>query len=237
MVNDGSMFIWDNIWLWSVTSLALYSLTSWYIRRIEFAYRTAFHAPLPPRSQEWLSFLTTLACVSGLAYLSRDRLVASALPSWALCAAALRGVWRIDRICLLIPDRLQILGVVSGFLFLMVQVLSGESLKELLLQLSFAWGVVLLLWLLSAAYFKLRGVVGIGMGDIKLLAWLSLLVQTRIVDVIFIAIIIGVSQLILTSIVKSFQKKSLTLPLGTQAFAFGPAIVLAVVLREWAHYA
>ena len=81
-------------------------------------------------------------------------------------------------------------------------------------------------------YQKIRGRIGIGLGDIKLLAWLSLFAGTNIVDVITYSVAIGICFLLLKSTWSSIRARKLTLPVASQAFAFGPAIVagFAIVL-------
>jgi hypothetical protein len=157
---------------------------------------------------------------------SRNRYVALTWPAFAGAVATLTCVWRVDRDLLLIPDRSQIIGAVSALLFLIVQIISGEPRGELFIHVGFGLALVALLWAMSVIYYRLRGQVGFGLGDVKLLAWMCVFLGQRTVDVIMLSIGIGLIQILISSFL-SKRDEGFKLPKLTDAFAFGPAIILA----------
>ncbi|MCX6124821.1 MAG: prepilin peptidase, partial [Proteobacteria bacterium] len=169
------------------------------------------------------------------AWQSQSRLTALALPSIGLAGASLRGIWRIDRQCLLIPDRLQALGCAAGLYYFGAFIATGEPWRDQSLELAIAFALVGLMWALSASYLRVRGAVGFGFGDIKLLGWLAFFVGKRMIDLILYSIVIGLVYLLVSTAVKSIKAKRIMLPGSQDAFAFGPAIVLAVIAEALLH--
>jgi hypothetical protein len=161
---------------------------------------------------------------------SMARLPDEVIISYSIAGAVLRSIWIIDRACLLIPDRLQLLGLLSALSFLGIQLYFGAHWDEAFLEIGFAIGQVALLWLLSIAYFKVRKTIGFGLGDIKLLGWIAIFAGQRLTYVIVGAIGLGILTLAVVSIKNSIQNRRLTIPSGTDAFAFGPQIIAALVI-------
>jgi len=227
----------DHIVIWGIISFALYAGLGLYFCRVENFYCRELGISLPSRRDQLIGVVAGGVCFSIIVVLSRQRLVAACLPGFAVATASLTAVWRIDSICLIIPDRVQLAGLTAGGYFLLIQGYSEGGLRELFLKTAAGLLLVGLLWGLSSAYMRLRGSIGLGFGDIKLLAWLSLFVGPAVSDVIMISIGIGILQLVTKSLYKSIRAKQWTLPDSQQAFAFGPCIVLAAVIREIVSYA
>ena len=223
--------------VWSLLSVAVYFACTLFANKVENDYRREFQKP----EITWREALPSLFAGSGalmaMFWLARTRLPFATYLPLALAGASLRGVWRVDRLLLLIPDRFQILGAVAGICYVAVLAWSGEDFKELGFGVAFALLLVGLLWGMSALYYRMRGAIGFGFGDIKLLAWLSFFVERRMIDVILLSIVFGVTSLVLTALVQSLRTKKITLPGAQDTFAFGPFIVLAVIMEELCHYA
>lgn len=227
----------DHFMLWFAVAQLLLIGLSLYVLRIENEYRDEFSLPLATVKSSLLSIVVACSTFSVLAVVSKSSLVALNLVSMAVAAAALRGVWRIDRICLLIPNRLQLMGTLAGLLFLVVQIISGEPGRDVLFEAFFGLMMVSFMWGLSYVYLRLRGSIGFGLGDTKLLAWLALFVGRRMSDVILTAIFLGLLWLLGLAVKKSIKEKRISFPASQEAFAFGPSIVWAAILVEIFHYA
>ena len=226
-----------NFALWLIAALVTAGAASIYTIRIENQYRQEFELEPVDLKASLPSLVMMLGVIVMIAWESQSRLTAIALPAIGLAGASLRGIWRIDRQCLLIPDRLQALGCAAGLYYLGALIATGEPWRDQCLELGFAFALVALMWALSAVYLRMRGAVGFGFGDIKLLGWLSFFVGKRMIDLILYSIMIGLVYLLVSTAVKSIKAKKIMLPGSQDAFAFGPAIVLAVIAEALLHYA
>lgn len=226
----------DNQW-WYGAAFVFYLMALGLSFQAETTYRKIFAMPPITRLNMILPSLTGLIALAALIISSHQQLPTAALACFATACGSLLGVYRIDRLLLIIPDRLQLLGSVAGVFFLIVIAVSGEELNQLGLEVLFALAMVLLLWGLSYLYLRIRGTIGFGLGDIKLLAWLALFTGKRMPDLILIAIGFGLLGLVLSIIKHLIRERELRLPKGQDSFAFGPAIVLAFLTEELIHYA
>jgi prepilin signal peptidase PulO-like enzyme (type II secretory pathway) len=158
-----------------------------------------------------------------------SRVSVAMIPVYALLAASLHAVCRVDLLFHIIPDRFQITGLIStallaGYLIttratpaalVLITILSGLSLP-------------LLLMLGNYLFTKLRSIDGLGFGDVKLLAWLSLISGIYTYRLILFAAVLS----LVWMLPKLVNKK-----LGLQAgFAFGPYIVWGFVLESWLRF-
>jgi leader peptidase (prepilin peptidase)/N-methyltransferase len=91
------------------------------------------------------------------------------LVEWAL-AAALVAVIFIDIDHHIIPNSITLPGVALGLLLALFAPELGTSFRDALLGVLVIGGA---LWALSAGYERLRGQIGLGMGDVKLMAMLG----------------------------------------------------------------
>ena len=153
-------------------------------------------------------------CMLAVAYRANVHL----LPGLALIMAALGGVFVLDREFQVIPDRLHILGS-AGVLWLWIAAgLHGHDLR-IIDKLIYGPGLAAVLYGSAILYEKLRKTSAMGLGDIKLFAWLGLAFGSDIVAIIFLSMIGA----LIWNLPKLFLKKIES----TQAFAFGPFIVAA----------
>ena len=227
----------DNIYIWIPVALFVYIGFSIFSVKIENDYQIKFER----EKTTWKAAIPSIVCflialVTLFAKAKNLQVAASYVP-FAMAFAALRTVWVIDRMVLLIPDRAQVIGATAGMLYVGIQCLSGENKSELFLSLAAGLGMVFLLWLLSVIYFRMRGSIGFGFGDIKLLAWLSLFVGSRMSDLILISIGLGIVNIIISTVFKSVDDKKVKLPALQDSFAFGPSIVLGYLILEFIRYA
>ncbi len=220
--------------------LLIYVLLTRFILRVENDFRRDFDLPEVTIRSGLLSLVlgaTSLACLYLMLMVVHEKLpLASFLP---ICAAAqgLRGTWRVDRKLLVIPDRFQLLGLLSGMSYVLTLILTGEDWQELAANVGIGLALTGLLWLMSAIYFRLRGTVGFGFGDIKLLGWLALFLGHRIAPLVFIAVLVSIAELTFIFLKKSIASKKIILPSGPDTFAFGPSIVLGTMIEMIIHYA
>lgn len=207
--------------------LILYASISYYVFKIENDYRREFELPI--RTLRQIKWSVILGAVGMTIYhcMSNTRIPITAMPFLWVAGASLVGVWRVDCVLLLIPDRYQLIGLVSGIFYVLAMIQSGEEATGLLMEVGFALFLVGLLWLLSIGYEKLRGTVGFGFGDTKLLGWLALFVGKRMPNLIVIAVLVGILTVVAHVIKQGIKEKKWALPRGQDAFAFGPAIVVA----------
>lgn len=215
--------------------LLSFALEPWLIK-VENTYRSDMDLPIITWRTRWPSLMTSSVMLILIGWLAKERLPEIALPTFGLVAASLRGVWRIDGATLLIPDRLHGLGSIAAILYVLALLVTGESWEALCFEIGFALSLVLLLWILSYLYFRIRGGVGFGFGDIKLLTWLSAFAGKRMPELIFIAIALGFVYLIYKTTKTSWSTRKLALPGAQEAFAFGPAIAIAVFIESFFHY-
>lgn len=225
-----------NIGIWIAVTTAVYAALSFYVVRLQNQYSEQFQQTKVSFKQSLPSLIVGGAALIVLCALARNRLSQECFIALAIAAASLRGVYLVDRQLLIIPDRLQLLGLCGGLLYVVFLIRSGEDMKMVLLETGFSLLMVVLLWVLSFIYLKLRQSVGFGMGDIKLLGWLSFFVGKRMADVILMAIACGLIHLFLVAVKNSLKEKKLVLPKGQEAFAFGPSIVIGVVLESMVNY-
>ncbi len=153
-------------------------------------------------------------CMLALAYRSSVHL----LPGLALIMAALGGVFVLDKEFQVIPDRLHLIGSAGVLWLWIVAGLHGHDLR-IVEKLIYGPGLAAVLYASALIYEKLRKTSAMGLGDIKLFAWLGLGFGSEIVAIIFLSMIGA----LIWNLPQLFLKKMQS----TQAFAFGPFIVVA----------
>jgi prepilin signal peptidase PulO-like enzyme (type II secretory pathway) len=171
----------------------------------------------------WLvvAVLSTLLKVAGLP------LDAWSLPPLALMLMSLYGVWALDSRFQVIPDRLQVAGAIGAAgLLATTYAMTGRTWPAVAPALTahLAAGLALPLVLLASnwLYEKLRHREAMGLGDIKLLAWLGLALGPSVYVVFGYA-------LALASAVSVVMLVGRQRRLGS-AFAFGPYIAAGYVV-------
>lgn len=153
-------------------------------------------------------------CMLAIAYSSNVHL----LPGLALIVAALGGVFVLDKEFQVIPDRIHLIGS-AGVLWIWIAAgLHGHDLR-IAEKLIYGPGLAAVLYASALIYEKLRKTSAMGLGDIKLFAWLGLGFGSDIVAIIFLSMIGA----LIWNLPQLFLKKIQS----TQAFAFGPFIVVA----------
>lgn len=102
------------------------------------------------------------------------------LVSRLLLAAALIALFAIDLEHQLLPDRITLPGIVVG---LLLSLWLAPGLRDACLGLLLGGGV---LFALGETYFRLRGIEGMGFGDVKMLAMVGAFLGWKLVIVTFV---------------------------------------------------
>ncbi|KPA09073.1 peptidase A24 [Candidatus Magnetomorum sp. HK-1] len=119
----------------------------------------------------------------------------------------------------IIPNTISLPGIIIGFIASFQ--LPGMSVQESLLGIAFGGGVF---YLIAYIFVKIRGIDGMGMGDVKLLAMLGAFLGLKgVLFIIFISSVIGT----LSGILVMIQSRSFTLQ---QKIPFGPFLSIAAML-------
>lgn len=95
-------------------------------------------------------------------------------------AAALIALFAIDLEHQLLPDRITLPGIVAGLVF---SLFLPPGLRDAVIGVLIGGGV---LWVLSETYFRVRGIEGMGFGDVKMLAMVGAWLGVKMVIVTFI---------------------------------------------------
>ena len=94
--------------------------------------------------------------------------------------AALIALFAIDLEHQLLPDRITLPGIVAGLVF---SLFLPPGLRDAVLGMLIGGGV---LWALAETYFRVRGIEGMGFGDVKMLAMVGAFLGWRGVVVTFV---------------------------------------------------
>lgn len=137
---------------------------------------------------------------------------------WTAVISALYGIVLIDMRYRIIPDRFHLIGT-SGALCIVIGqydevIFATRTIGAILL--------FIVLWFISAIYGHVRKQLGLGLGDIKLFSWLTLVVGPHIISLIMISCLIGGIQIAIFACKHKYLK-------WRQGFAFAPCIGLATV--------
>lgn len=146
------------------------------------------------------------------------------LPGIALMLVAAGGVVIADQRYQIIPDGVQATGAAGALIFLLwATELTGEGK---LLRAAVGTGAALSFFCLAKLYTLVRKREALGLGDIKLLAWLGLAFGAGTIDVLLTSLIAGMVFVI---------PRVFTGRLGRHAhFAFGPYLIFgAAAVALW----
>ena len=215
-----------------ILRLTGFVLGAWLAFSTEIHYRKIHDKPILSKVHWMLSSLVCLICTGLAVSVSRD-FWPPELDLFAYFAGGvILGIYRIDQLTRLIPDRLQIAGFIAGVSHLLGLGYLGEPWSELFASMAVSLGVVGLLWFLSFVYFRMRGHVGFGMGDIKFLGWLSLFMGKHLIDVLMIAVLVSLLVFVVRSSIEAWrQRKLFTIKLN-ETSPFGPSIIWGIVFER-----
>jgi len=119
----------------------------------------------------------------------------------------------------IIPNIISLPGIIFGFIASFL--LPGVSIQDSLLGIAFGGGVF---YLVAYLFVKIRGIDGMGMGDVKLLAMLGAFLGLKgVLFIIFVSSVIGT----LSGVLVMIQSRSFTLQ---QKIPFGPFLSIAAML-------
>ncbi len=153
-------------------------------------------------------------------------------PVTAGVAALFCAIGRVDRLSHLILNRFQWLGWGLGACFFFLRAGPWRlRFADLLLD----WLCVWALWGLGLLYQKMRGRIGLGLGDIKLLLWLSLLTQGSIAKTLIGSLLLGGLWLCLNILHDRWKKGVWQMPRIDEGFAFAPMLLAATFLDGMIH--
>jgi leader peptidase (prepilin peptidase)/N-methyltransferase len=173
--------------------------------------------------------LTTCALFSMCCFYFSSPLLAA---GWALLCFLLLGLAVMDAETLLLPDLFTLPGLAAGVLFAGLRPgldngawTYAQTLRAAGLSLLAAAAAAATLLLIAATYWLLRRRMGMGLGDVKLLAmlgaWLGLPLTAL---TLFLAVIVGALYGLGTIL---FRRKKNTTPLGQLAVPFGTMLSIA----------
>lgn len=144
------------------------------------------------------------------------------VPLLALMLVAAYGVFRADLSFKIIPDRFQVLGLLSaiGFMFSV----HGFSQSEIVAaRLGLAAALTAALWLLTKIFERCRQTEGMGMGDIKLLGWFAIFLGAQVGVVIVVGSVLA--------LVVHLPRRLLFRRPTDAPFAFAPFLVVAFLIE------
>ena len=104
---------------------------------------------------------------------------------------------------------------------LMTHYMTGHSVAWLMIMINLFF--VIFLFLTGLLYEKIRGLEGLGMGDIKLLIWMSVVLS----DYFVYGFLIGILGALCIQLLIAIMKRKSTLG---NAFALGPYLVFGMVI-------
>lgn len=168
-----------------------------------------------------LSVLASLLLVRALTYTGPAELA----PFVALMVVAMAGVLAADTRFQVIPDRFQVAGALGAVGFAYVNAKVPDL--QLLWHVAAAGVVSGLLLALNWIYEKLRGQLALGLGDIKMIAWLSLAFGPDVLLVLTYSLLVA---LLVMLPLLAFRVRRMH-----SVFAFGPFLVIGAALRLAEH--
>ena len=146
------------------------------------------------------------------------------------CAAMLTIFW-IDLDHMIIPDIISLSGIVLGIAATASSYLPGMNWKLSLLGLSLG---VVALYVPAVVYEKLRGIEGLGGGDVKLLAMIGAF--TGPYGVVFVLFSASLAGSIGAVISMSFKRIESTTPIPFGPFLTAAAVCYVFIGREIVNY-
>lgn len=209
------------LWCVVISMLALVIYFFWYVPRVCALYgKMYFDASSEQRPKNIAAPVS--GAIASLILMIWFLAVPARFSNFTMCGiigmgAALYGALILDRAWRVIPDRFQLLGLLSASLS---QVGPGGG-SALVPRLLLAGGLVMALLLLGTIYKLVCTRAVMGNGDIKLLGWIAVAFGIRVLHIIVYAG--GVMVLWILLRLWLWRKWS-------NDFAFGPAIALGVAL-------
>lgn len=203
-----------------LAELVTYVALSRWVPRVVAYYGKTYFDNLDAKPGRWWWFFGCMpAClfvgVAAFAY------PPEALPFVALMVTALAGLTLADAKFQVIPDRFQIVGALGAVGFAATSV-SGP-LAPKLFSAGIGLAFVLLLYGLTRLYTLVRKRDALGLGDVKLLAWLALAFGP---DTFFVLLYgLGLASVVAVPLVL-LKRRTLQ-----SFFAFGPFLALGAVVR------
>jgi prepilin signal peptidase PulO-like enzyme (type II secretory pathway) len=168
-----------------------------------------------------LSVMAALLIVRALTYTSSPEVA----PCMALMVVAMAGVLAADTRFQVIPDRFQIAGALGAFGFAYFHATQPET--QLVLHVGTAVIVGGLLLLMNWLYEKLRGQLALGLGDIKMIAWLALAFGPDVLLVLTYSLLVALVVMLPLLLFRVRRMASV--------FAFGPFLVIGAAARFAEH--
>ena len=186
----------------------------------KYAGITANQESWRPRLRAW-TIDVTLIILSGQGLFVLAPLGVWGCVATTFIAVGCYGSLRLDLRFHVIPDRFQIAGALGGAGWLLSQVARPSPAHiaiECLLGLAFPLG----LWACGSIYERVRGIAGMGMGDLKVLAWTGVILGRD--NWLVIALAVGAAAVIL--VIHRLTRGPYR---ATEPFAFAPYLILGFV--------
>lgn len=121
-----------------------------------------------------------------------------------------------------LPDRLQVVCTVFAIAAFFIELLKAPVQSQLWLSRALAISVPLCVWLVGTAYEKLRKIEGLGFGDIKLLGWMAIYIDTDIISVLMVGVALALAVNIPRVALRKIDSQT--------PFAFGPYLIAGFLI-------
>jgi len=215
--------------LFGALLLLIYFTVEWIPQLLDLYGQRYFGFKVPMSRSVWDSFIVPFS-FGLLLCLAAVFLPTNALFFLVLIFTSLYGVIRLDAKFHVIPDRLHLIGLLGSVGFLLATNSLAQNTDPIFWtsRILYATLIPTILILMNFFYNKFKGEQPLGLGDIKLLAWLSLLLG----NAILVCFTLGLVICCLWTLPRLLWGR-----LGLDSrFAFGPFIVAGVGLQVVLHF-
>ncbi len=140
------------------------------------------------------------------------------LPIFTLFICNLYAIIHFDIRYMVLPNRFQIWGIFSTLILLIAIFIKNKNNNHIFFYIGLQWGVLLLLYLFTFVYNKVKKRESMGMGDFKLLIWLMPLTLKNFTDIFIFAFLSSFVIVIFNLLTKKWNKN--------QYIPFAPYLIL-----------
>lgn len=124
-----------------------------------------------------------------------------------------------------LPDRLQAVCAIFAIAAFSIELLSSPDQSQALLSRVFAVSVPICVWAVGSAYEKFRKIEGLGFGDIKLLGWMAVYIDTDILSVLMVGVALALAVNIPRVALRKIDNQT--------PFAFGPYLIAGFLVLSY----
>ncbi len=202
--------------MFSLNGIFFYIGLTWWVPAVVNSYgKRYFSWPFNRAFSRWLPFILSAAYIAILRQFEIARYETFLISAIVVCCY---GIIRCDLFFHVIPDRFHMVATFSVFGLLQQ---SGVQYEQLILRGLFGLVVCMVLIGLNKIYTSIRSNDGMGLGDIKMIFWLSILFFDRVFDIMMYSFMIA----ILTVVPWYLLRRRAF----NEGFAFAPFILVGVL--------